>query len=362
MKKITKRVLSLLLAVMTVASMIPIMAVSSSAASENGMTFKAEDYYQTSKEISGELLSFEAEIAIPNTYTKRPGLIIGNYGHPTSTKTKFTFEIKNSGSSYYPSLYRYGLDFKYETDETGTEDTSKPIDVRRAAGTFAHVAVTIDKEAGYAHCYIDGVRKSTINLSASQKNASYAIDTKLVVGGDYRGPHCNHDVLNEQYFKGNIKNVKVYTDVRTPDEIAADAASFSADTDTNLVLAYDLTKDDFINDLSENGNTLEWATHYGRSFAAGEQIEVNKVFTAEPYTFTASIYAPIATSRTGLIFGNYDAKNKAINFEISNNGQPRLYFNNSNGGTTSLVFDEIDIRKNGWVDLAKNIFGFIKAS
>ena len=354
MKNAGKRLMAMLLAVVMLASMVPIMATGVSAATEEGKTFERDTYYDTSKALSGEILTFEAEISIPTTYTKRPGVIVANYGHKTSGKLKFTFEIKNSGKCFYPSLFGYDLNFMYETDENGVADETKPIDVRRAAGTFAHIAVTIDKTNKLAHCYIDGVRKATAKFTKT----TITIDTSLVVGGDYRGPHTNNNILNEQYFKGKIKNVKIYSDTRTANEISADAAAFSADkTDTNLLFAYDFTSESPLTDLSANANYLKFNTNAGQKFSSSSPTrKIYNKLTEAPRTYEAVLYCPTAISRPGVILGNYlNGQEPTLNFEIHNNGSPSLYLKNDSK-SLQIIFNKensgvSDVRREGWVHL-----------
>ena len=71
------------------------------------------------------------------------------------------------------------------------------------------------------------------------------------------GIGCDHRETNEFHFKGAIKSVSLFSDVRTPEEIAADAVSVDKN-DENLLVCYDLISyndtDYVMSDLSKKGN------------------------------------------------------------------------------------------------------------
>ena len=266
MKNTKRRILCALLAIMMIVGMLPIMTVSVSAATDNGRSFTADVYYETTSAIFEEMLTIEAELNVPTTMKSRAGIVLGNYQYPGATQQiNFGIQWDKTAKVAYPRYYyqigsvAYNFNFVYESDENGVATTT-PIDLRRASGTYVHVALVVDESKYMVHCYIDGVRKSSIkftdaaNSGLENKDYSFTTNGVIMLGGDYRAD-------NSHYFKGSLKNIKVYSDARTANEISADAAAFAADkTDTTLILAYDLTKTNFVDDLSSKGNDLIFNT------------------------------------------------------------------------------------------------------
>lgn len=58
------------------------------------------------------------------------------------------------------------------------------------------------------------------------------------------------------------------------------------------------------------------------------------------------------TGRGGVILGNYGGDKQCVSFEISENGQPKLYFVQQNGLVRSYVFKDVDVRSERFVHLA----------
>ena len=75
--------------------------MSAFAAPSSGITFTAEDVYETSAALSAVPHTFEAEVYFPASYdsSARGGVIIGNY--PGSASSCINFEIYTSGRLRY---------------------------------------------------------------------------------------------------------------------------------------------------------------------------------------------------------------------------------------------------------------------
>ena len=96
----------------------------------------------------------------------------------------------------------------------------------------------------------------------------------------------------------------------------------------------------------------------------GDQLAMEEKLSAVPLSFEATIKLPSGLEeRGGVIIGNYmdagyyDYDLGYVNFEIYDNGAPRLYWsqerrNQPGGDTQSVVFSNVDLRQDEWVHLA----------
>lgn len=97
---------------------------------------------------------------------------------------------------------------------------------------------------------------------------------------------------------------------------------------------------------------------------SADQLAMKDRLSDIPRTFEAVIRLPEdLEGHGGVIAGNYmnagyyDYDLGYVNFEIYDNGAPRLYWkqgrrNQPGGGTESVVFDRVDVRKGEWLHLA----------
>lgn len=349
MKK-SKRVLSAILALIMLVGMLPIVSFTVSAAEPDvGMTFEDNDYNYAMKDKISAPGSFtiEAEVWIPyNTKdNNRTGVIIGNYCDEPNVENgrSFGLELYNNGAVRLYSRHFNDNKFSYDIrKDMGT--SSSP--------TFAKITVVGDTVNKKLYLYVNGELKETKSCNKLVDGVMTNLSDTLCVGGDRR-------VGNAQNFKGKIKNVTMYSDIRTPDEIAASAAgTYSVDSnDTALLVAYDLTSSTPYTDLSKNANNLKFVSKYGEDFSATDPIiRLDNDLTSVPKTYEAMIYAPTDVSRTGVIVGNYQSQNgeqMCLNFEIHNNGAPSLYIKNKSGVVSAPKFQSkaSDVRREGWVHL-----------
>lgn len=317
---------------------------------EKGVTFASAtaNLYDTANALSAWPLTYEAIIQLPQSQSARAGGIFANFmpGHPSTN-----MEIRTNG---YPQLY-----YSDGTDAVNVAFSS--VDVRSVE--YVHLAMTFDVNTGKGCCYINGELKQEVTMSASdmQKVDFTASPTNSMrVGGDYRDG-------NAQYFKGAIKAVEAYSDIRTAQEIASDytrmTSANKAPTGDNALCAYDLTASDAVyrkdlsgnsNHLALNGEAFEGADLDGTSFSAQERYLVYKPLESAPKTMEAEIYLPEAYSgRGGVVFGNYDGAADSMNLEIFSNGVPRFHYKGASGEFCDVKFTTADVRSSGgWTHLA----------
>lgn len=232
-----------------------------------GLTFASDSMYLSEKPIMTPPLTYEASICLPTGYTARAGVIAGNYYY--SGNPCVSFEIYNNG---VPRIYI--------VDSSKNTYSYSFSDVNVCTGKFVNLAIAFDTANSKAYCYVDGALKQTLTDVNYPQNIK--IGDKIVLGGDMRGS-------NAQYFKGNIKSLRLYSDMRTEQEISTDFESGLLDKN-GLVAAYtiepnsDDSKPAKITDLSGNGYNFNYneiwikndipTNEYAYSFAVVGDIQI----------------------------------------------------------------------------------------
>lgn len=210
------------------------LAVIPALAEGEGLTFTEYDLYKPVKTYGKTPNTFEAWVKLPKSAAStRGGVILGNYGMGNSV---INFEIHNNGR---PRLY-------------WTESTGKVADwifdnVNVCTDEWVHVAITRSVSEGKVYCYVNGTLKQTLSIASDKGREDIVLSSGLYVGGDIRSG-------NAQYFKGAIRGIAVYSDVRTGDEIKKDMTKIEDEAD--LLACYELTshkRGDKIVDKSGNG-------------------------------------------------------------------------------------------------------------
>ena len=336
-----KKIIAVLLTAMMVLPLLLTFSVSAeensgtaSASSSAGATFATNITYTTSLPLDKTPVAFEATIKLPAGYTQRSGVIFGNYS--SNGTPGISFEMAEGCK---PRLYC----------TAGNITASYIFDTAIPTGEDVHLAITLTDNK--ATLYINGVDKETKTIDT--KYYTVLPTAKYMIGGDLRGG-------NSQYFKGEIKNVAVYSQALTKAEIQQPGVDYNSE---KLLCAYDLTRETIeerIQDLSKNDIDLIYsAPDYDKTelskaltFTSSDTYKMCKNVSATPITFEAEIFVPTSvTDRAGIILGNYSMHQKTVNFEIFTGGNPRLYFEHGNGTLYDFTFTGVDVR-GSWVNLA----------
>ncbi|MBE6537267.1 MAG: hypothetical protein E7673_04870, partial [Ruminococcaceae bacterium] len=359
LKKNRKAILFLALVICTIASVFAVMSMPAAAAesADSKLTFATDRYYVMDKAIASDNgFTFEAEVSVPYEYkAKRSGVIIGNYDdHAASDRATGTTQSKALSVElvYESSMMKVRVYTRHAGNVKFNYNLNN--DLFEADGTtpkYAKIAVSVDPSLDADHyvLYVNGEQKATASRVEPMLVSGCFSDLETMwIGADPRKD-------NAQYFKGSIKNLAVYDDIRTADEVAADAIAFAPDTsDANLLCAYDLTdlevNEGYLNDLSSNGNNAKnpnWKPDgIGREFSVNDNLLLSKAITEMPQTFEAVIYAPTkkadgtALSRPGVIIGNYHLNREiCFNFEIHSNGMATVYLDQGKGAYSTKIAD-----------------------
>ena len=208
--------------------------------------FERDYFYQAEKAVDITPNSFEAWIKLPKDYASRPGIILGTYGN--SSSPGINFEINTGG---VPRLYW--------TNNKGAAQDLSFSGVNVCTGDWVHLVITRDVLAGKAYCYVNGAFKEELSLNDTGK-ADNICTEPFIVGGDYR--INSSDVPNEQYFKGEIKAVAVYSkSLHSENDILVNytngAPSADATNYDSMMFYYDLSVgNNTIADKTGNGYNL----------------------------------------------------------------------------------------------------------
>ena len=223
-------------------------------------------------------------------------------------------------------------------DKNGNSNTLKD-----HVGEWTHIAIVATPVGTNVYnfdCYINGEKAYTTvenrtayltetNLEKSQNSNRFALGANAVAKDPVE-------------FRGSIKNVALYANTLTAEQIESSFVNGVNATGTGLIAHYDMSVVEqlwYEEDLSGNGYNLARADKVhnvnseGRTFS-GERLALTKNITEAPLT----VEAVIKTTATGTtIFGNNISSSKGcLNFEIYG-GNPALCFPVSTTGTRGSV-------------------------
>ncbi len=203
----------------------------------------AMDSYHTCKDTETMPVTLEAWVYIPDSLKgEAVGTLYGNYWAASKYGNAFiNWAIAKDAT---PRLV-WSSSLDGEMYDVYFNESRLPTDA------WSHLSLVYDGDTGVISCYVNGVLTET-------KYYYPAIDPDvlelpMILGGDNR-------TMNASYFKGEIGDITVYSDVRDADEISADYAKgmdmtvATADL-TDAICYYDLDSEDIgKNIVDETGN------------------------------------------------------------------------------------------------------------
>ncbi len=202
-----------------------------------GMVFTSNDHHTIDGAFTEAVKTFEAWVKFPKDYPQniRGGIMLGNSGNASDSTT---YQILANGNpSVTTTLYSKG---QSKGTKTITFD-----DVNVYNGEWTHIAIVNDTNASLISCYINGE-----HIQSMVDSVDDTINREAgILGGDFKPG-------NPLAFRGEMKAVALYSDVRTAEEIAADMTEQGTD---NLMAYWDLTKDTVdgkLTDESGNGHNV----------------------------------------------------------------------------------------------------------
>ena len=221
----------------------------------NGSGIQVENFgqYEVGQTIDNGIETFETWIYMPKYYTNSiGGTIFGNFRSLNGSKVVF-------------EIYKDGNPRMFYTNANGTTSYHRFTDVKLKNGAWTHLTIVHDVASGEARCYVNGELKQilTDNVLAYGETA---LDNKFLIGRDTALRYAEGDGeywenRADQYFKGFIKEIRLYSDVRTDAEIASDYSGVLNIADNDLIASYMLSQKNAygsVRDLSGNGYDVNY--------------------------------------------------------------------------------------------------------
>ena len=258
-----KRIASALLAALM---LLPAVVFPAAAADDAGMSFTAGKLLTIAKDLDKAPLTYEAVIRLPKGYTDRAGLILSNYAGNSNIGIALQFNSAKNLELYYELNTAASTSVRHKFDKIPVSAV--------ATGEWVHIAVVKDDAEGKAHAYINGefVQTSGVSTQPYGYFTSGANPPAICIGGDHRSG-------NSQYFKGEIREIALYSDVRTAEEIKADYAGIKKEND-NLLMWHKLSAG-ITSSTDLSGNGYDTGTH----LPAVDWLKNKKPVTDYAYSF-----------------------------------------------------------------------------
>ena len=278
--KSKKLIAALVCAVLLFASVFAIYSFAVDDASEGLMIPQENDpsyaypaqTYVMAKKLEKLPLTVEAEILIPSSLgTKAAGPIMGNHwGISNYGEAFINYEIHTNRN---PRIW-WGDEFGYGHYSIVFENTVIPAD------KWTHVAFTYDNDNGVASCYVNGELSETKYFYPSLDSG--VTDFAMYIGADQQA-------IMRNFFKGSLKDVSVFSDVRTAAEIKTDYTSVSVDAD-NILCYYDIDSSDTGKNIKdETGNGYDLL--YSKTWLTEEEMkEIRKGYGSFESDFSFAVF------------------------------------------------------------------------
>lgn len=301
-------------------------AVTYAPSLNNGKKFVESEQFTIAQEFTEVPLTLQAEIYLPEGYQARGGVILGNYDKQNADCC-FCFEVGTNGKA---KVY-------VDNGSQIFNQTLANSDVR--TGAWAHLTFVFDEEKGELRCYIDGALTDTVTSSYVTPVLDAFNFRQLMIGGDYREG-------NLQSFKGRIRNIAMFSDVRSEEEIASDALNGFDANEEDLIAFYDLNQVDeeneIIEDLSGNGfdaidsmwlnaDEVDLVEDFAYSFAViGDTQIVNYYYNQNLSSIYDWLVANAQTHKIEHVFGMGDITDKNADFEWQSAVEQATKLDNAN--------------------------------
>jgi len=230
-----------------------------------------QEQYRVKKSFKEAPKTFEATVKLPADFSadENAGVIVGNYNGKDES---FNLEVTTNGNPrvYIRDAEGKSYDLIFDT-----------VDLR--TGEWTHIAVV--KNTATIDLYVDGVLSGSKDFNASLNTAAnpYAISgDNITVEKRYAFTYETSEETNPNYFKGEIKNVAFYDDIRTAEEIANDVTAYGTE---GLIATYNMWNTFDPEVIADDAGNGYYALRYG-NFIKELQAEDDDA-TAWPYSFVA---------------------------------------------------------------------------
>ncbi|MBR4420597.1 MAG: metallophosphoesterase, partial [Clostridia bacterium] len=285
--------------------------VSSVSTDRTGVSFDMETsgdivhptgYYYAHKRLEQIPVTLEAWIYIPAEVYNLEGSIISNYAEIPGDEF-FNFAIS-----------AYGIPTFWVGKGKGTSySTLSFAEAKVPADKWTHIALVYGTgiEGKQAFCYINGTLKAKSSPNDYVKMKKGIFENAVCIGGDMRS-------FNLGGFKGTLGDVKVYADVRSEKEIAADMKNPANNKDNQLIMSFDISakmQGKHIPDKSGNGYDM----YYGEIWLTEEEMQEIRAKDPTEYAYSIAVipdpqystqlYPESLKSIFDYVLENYEEKN-----------------------------------------------------
>lgn len=155
------------------------------------------------------------------------------------------------GNDVATSAYRFrqqGSGLYLQMTDTGGTNTEETVSYTFADDSWYHIAVTRDKTAGEVKFYVYGTQAGTTQTATT--NQLYNSNADFIIGS------TDSTTVHQGFTAGNIKEVRVWSDVRTQTEIFDNVYATLTGSEANLVGYWKLNDSGVYTDETTNNNDL----------------------------------------------------------------------------------------------------------
>lgn len=204
------------------------------------------------------------------------------------------------------------INVQFSDDGTVTSHSSRFYNsTALTAGTWVHIAASVDVSVPSAAIYINGV-PDTVGTALSDATSVFNSTANVYVGASLSGGSP------VEFFDGLIKEVRIWNDIRTPAEILANMNKQLSGDEAGLVALYNFENN--ANDKTSNSNNLT---------LSGSPVYSTDIPTFTPYFENNGVQIEYNSGTPRFYVG--DGNNQFFEFDGTN-----AYVNNS-----SLSFNDI---------------------
>ena len=282
-----KRLICMLMTIVILLPMLAVTTIPSFAtdSAAEGVQIESGDAYYSPKIFERTVHTIETSIYITSEdYTQAPGEIFGTYRNDAYPYMRVRIST-HSSQEYFVPVIEYQT--TYGGDVAGVKSCGL-YSVHLEIGKWYHLAFVIDPINSRVQCYVDGVctTSAAIDINGDILRDVFTF-THMTVGNDSRpGSHS---------FLGKIKNMAVFSDTRTPEEIAEDYEAVDVNSDGLMAYWEFVGRENDIEDKSGNGYDLR----FSKEWLTEEEMDVIRskagTVTAENAAYAFAVVGDIQT-------------------------------------------------------------------
>ena len=229
------------------------------SSNESGLTFEEYNRYIINKPFENLPYTIEMEVKLDKSISGSAGTLFGNYdlsvngGSSVGLGRVYTVEVTNGLVNF---IYTNDAHQKITVEFNG-------VDIR--TNDWIHLTIAFDPQNDKVHLYVNGELASSKDVSGDF--SEYIKTTSFHIGGDNR-------TLNPSWFKGEYRELTLYSDVRSASEIMSDYENGVNLDEEDLIAQYNLSVSDFHKNLTDNTGNGYWA-RYEDTWYDNQEIEMD---------------------------------------------------------------------------------------